>query len=531
MSCAVIHRVAALGALSLMVSIASAAAAASYYVAPGGNDAGPGSEAEPWQTLAHAVGALAPGDTLFLRAGTYAEQLVPTQSGADGQPITIAAYAGEEPVIDGSGISLDTMTGLVDISDLSHVTIQGLHVQHAGPNENAAGILVSGSSDILVQSNHTLDTTSSGVGVWGSDHVVVDNNEIELACNDGSQECISIGQSDTFEIRFNHVHDGGPGNHGGEGIDSKDGSTNGRVYGNHVHDVTRVGIYVDAWDKATGNIDVFANVVHACSSGIDIAAEAGGTLTNVRVFNNNVWGNRNVGVWVAQWGVDGATHAIDGLLIVNNTVGPNGTEGWGGGIYVDNPAATNVTVRNNLVSQNPTWQIGRSSEPAGLSIDHNLIDGFRGDPEETYGTAYVEGDPRFVDAATQDYHLAADSPAIDQGSAEGAPTDDFDGKPRPLLDGYDIGAFEFGEAPTGGAGGTGASGAGGMGAGGGNGASAGAGASAGSGALGPAGAGNAGDEGGCGCRLPVHPSAPGSVLLSLGVLASAICARRRWRPA
>jgi hypothetical protein len=135
-----------------------------------------------------------------------------------------------------------------------------------------------------------------------------------------------------------------------------------------------------------------------------------------------------------------------------------------------------VTVRNDLVSQSPTWQIGRSSEPAGLGIDHNLIDGFRGDPEETYGTAYVEGDPRFVDAAAQHYHLSADSPAIDQGSAEGAPTDDFDGKPRPLLDGYDIGAFEFG------------------------------------------------------CRLPDRRSASGSSALpGLGVLTSAIRARRRQR--
>jgi hypothetical protein len=46
------------------------------------------------------------------------------------------------------------------------------------------------------------------------------------------------------------------------------------------------------------------------------------------------------------------------------------------------------------------------------------------------------------------YHLLTGSPAIDAGSAAGAPSDDFDGRSRPL-DGngdgniaYDIGAFE-----------------------------------------------------------------------------------------
>ncbi|GAG74122.1 unnamed protein product, partial [marine sediment metagenome] len=52
---------------------------------------------------------------------------------------------------------------------------------------------------------------------------------------------------------------------GGEGIDVKDGSSNGKVYKNHVHDINRLGIYVDAWDKHTYNIEVFQNIVHNCS--------------------------------------------------------------------------------------------------------------------------------------------------------------------------------------------------------------------------------------------------------------------------
>jgi hypothetical protein len=39
-----------------------------------------------------------------------------------------------------------------------------------------------------------------------------------------------------------------------------------------------------------------------------------------------------------------------------------------------------------------------------------------------------------------DAHLADDSPAIDAGTTEGAPTDDFDGHPRDALP--DMGAYE-----------------------------------------------------------------------------------------
>ncbi|MHC4091504.1 MAG: choice-of-anchor Q domain-containing protein, partial [Planctomycetota bacterium] len=48
----------------------------------------------------------------------------------------------------------------------------------------------------------------------------------------------------------------------------------------------------------------------------------------------------------------------------------------------------------------------------------------------------------FVDPTGFDFHLAAGSPAVDQGSLEDAPTDDYDGTARPQGSGMDIGAFE-----------------------------------------------------------------------------------------
>ena len=72
-----------------------------YFVATNGNDAHAGSEAQPWRTLAHAVGKLQPGDTLSLRGGTYHEHVATTLVGTAEKPITIRSDPGELAILDG----------------------------------------------------------------------------------------------------------------------------------------------------------------------------------------------------------------------------------------------------------------------------------------------------------------------------------------------------------------------------------------------------------------------------------------------
>jgi len=394
-----------------------------------------------------AANTLAAGDTVYIRAGTYTEQVTPQNSGGAGNTITYAAYPGETATIDGSGVTLpDDLAGLFDISNKNYIRVSGLRVINAGPYNNNAGILVINSGFITVENNSTYNTASSGIGVWGSHNVAVDGNRVEEVGKSGWQECISVAGTDTFEVRGNEVL-----NCHKEGICIKDGSSNGQVYRNHVHHTQRVGIYVDAWDKYTYNIAVFQNVVHDSldNDGFALASEAGGLLENVRVYNNVAYHNRYLGVAISING-DAITHPMNSILVVNNTFYNNGWTTWGGGIAVDNPDAQNVVVRNNIVSQNLYFQIAVAPgvPTQTLAIDHNLIDGYRGTEGETRGSEYVEGDPLFINAAGADYHLRENSPAIDAGSAAGAPSDDFDGRSRPL-DGngdgnaaYDIGSYE-----------------------------------------------------------------------------------------
>ena len=49
--------------------------AATYYTAKNGNDISPGTEAQPFLTISKGVSILKPGDTLYVKDGTYAESL------------------------------------------------------------------------------------------------------------------------------------------------------------------------------------------------------------------------------------------------------------------------------------------------------------------------------------------------------------------------------------------------------------------------------------------------------------------------
>ena len=89
-----------------------------WYVAPAGSDTAPGTIEQPFATLQRAQQAAAPGDTVFLRGGTYAlreSQIAPTRgifaraivldkSGTREQPITYRAYNDEQPIFECSAL-------------------------------------------------------------------------------------------------------------------------------------------------------------------------------------------------------------------------------------------------------------------------------------------------------------------------------------------------------------------------------------------------------------------------------------------
>ncbi|MEK7767217.1 MAG: right-handed parallel beta-helix repeat-containing protein, partial [bacterium] len=310
------------------MSASVAAQGTERWVAPDGDDAGPGTRARPWRTLAKAAGEAGPGTTVYLASGTWRERLIPKRSGTAAAPVVFAAAPGATPVLDGQNAGLaEDMAGVVHLEGLSWIEVRGLTVQNAGPGEVAAGILGKRCEHIVIRGCRTEGTASSGIGVWFSKSVLVEGNDVADACRNGSQECISVAGCDGFEIAGNTVHDCAGGDRGGEGIDAKHGS-HGRVHGNVVHHIRRLGIYVDAWDVEMRDIEVWGNLVHDTkSNGYALAAENNGALVGIRFHDNVAYRNAHVGLTLADWGEKTPHHGLKDIVVERNTFIENGTSG------------------------------------------------------------------------------------------------------------------------------------------------------------------------------------------------------------
>ncbi|MBI5639145.1 MAG: right-handed parallel beta-helix repeat-containing protein, partial [Nitrospirae bacterium] len=321
-----------------------------FFVAKNGSDSNAGTESEPWLTIQKAADTVVAGNAVYIRTGTYHERVIPQNSGSSGSQIVYAAYPGDTVTIDGTGISVPEDEGLFYIHGKSRITVSGLRVV----NSAQAGIYADAfSGNIAIQGNYTNNTGSSGIGIWNSSNIIIDGNEVESSCSNGWQENITVAGTSFFEVRNNHVHNELTG-YGKEGICIKDGSANGKVYGNHVHHTWKVGIYIDAWDKHTHDIDVFQNIVNdSRNDGFTVASEMGGLLENIKFFNNIAYNNSFLGINISLNGdVSVQSHPMRNIEVINNTFYNNGLSGWGGGMAVGNPDVQGIIFRNNICSQN-----------------------------------------------------------------------------------------------------------------------------------------------------------------------------------
>lgn len=148
------------------LALSSAASAATYYVAPTGDDAAAGSQRAPWKSFAKAQSVAAPGDTVYFRGGRYAytdattpcasrtssvDGVSVSKSGREGAPIRYFAYEGETPVFDFSGMKNDCR-------------IRGFHV-------SASWIHLRGLEEMGVPQNNNLNHESWGVWITGSHNI------------------------------------------------------------------------------------------------------------------------------------------------------------------------------------------------------------------------------------------------------------------------------------------------------------------------------------------------------------------------
>jgi hypothetical protein len=105
-------------------------------VAPGGSSGNDGSVDRPWDlatALRGGSGRVEPGDTIWVRGGTYRGSFTSTVSGTAGSPVVIRGYPGERAILDGGGQGLNTTLGVSG----DWTVIWGLELTNSDPNRTA----------------------------------------------------------------------------------------------------------------------------------------------------------------------------------------------------------------------------------------------------------------------------------------------------------------------------------------------------------------------------------------------------------
>jgi uncharacterized protein YraI len=103
--------------LGKLLSRQTSGALGGYYVATNGSSTASGDMAHPWDIATGLAGGypankVQPGDTVWIRGGTYSGTYTITISGTNGNPIKFRAYPGERATIDVGQVTQNTAYGL-----------------------------------------------------------------------------------------------------------------------------------------------------------------------------------------------------------------------------------------------------------------------------------------------------------------------------------------------------------------------------------------------------------------------------------
>ncbi|MCK5921798.1 MAG: DUF1565 domain-containing protein, partial [Methylococcales bacterium] len=197
-----------------------------YYVATTGNDANPGTLAQPWATVQHAATTAVAGDTVLVRGGSYGERVTIANSGTAGNIITFKNYPDETPILDGTSVTVPgSDNGLFLIDSKNYIRIEGVELRnYTTSNEDRVpvGIFVVGSAhhiDLIdnllhhIETNGRSDGNAHGIAVYGSDpsnsihDIMIDGNELRDMKLGNSEAMVLNGNVEQFTVQNNSVHD------------------------------------------------------------------------------------------------------------------------------------------------------------------------------------------------------------------------------------------------------------------------------------------------------------------------------------
>jgi hypothetical protein len=427
------------GILAFLILGAAPAAAAEWFVAPGGT--GPGSRSAPFGRIQIALDRVRPGDTIIILPGTYTESLRTARNGTAGSPIRLRAEGGPGSVV-------VTAPGMVLRIDHAHYLVEGLVID--GQYGPADAVRVSTGGHYFVLRDSEVRRSSRDCVDMGGPHGVVIERSLIHHCLNAAR-----GRTDAHGIVAGPVR----------GLTIRD---------TEIHTFSGDAIQLDpgraapGWDEVTiegcrlwlqplpGAANGFAAGTVPGENAVDTKTYADGSRGRMVIRDTKVWGFRggliaNMSAFNLKEQVD---VIVDGVSVHDSEIA----------FRLRGPAR--VAVRNAVVHDVATafryeediqdlrihnvtigLNVARSFQSAdarNASLEvRNLLVLADHLPVEAAGPGNLAvAADAFVGAAGGDYRLSPGSPAENAGMTIEGVDRDRDGVRRPQGRAVDVGAYE-----------------------------------------------------------------------------------------
>lgn len=427
----------------------------SIFVSPQGNNTtGNGSKNKPFKTIAKALNTVKAGQTIWIREGTYTENIVFNKSGEEGNHITLRNYPNEVAKIDLTG---KTTEAVIDFNSKSYINVIGLELCNlTQQNDVVYGVLMRGGETNCIIANcniHNITAKSTsngdahGIKIIGltektSENILVQGNHIH-DCVCGTSEALTIESNvKNVDVINNKIHDNGNigidviGNFGENSNAALDFAQNiyiaeNEVYNCHSNNADCAGLYVDG----ASNVIFARNKSYNNQVGLEIGAEEVANKEEYYPHNNLIINNliyNNTVRQVALGGYSDEAGKTYNTFLWNNTIiHPESS--------TDVALAINVgegfSIVNNIIIDLGTWNFLISGDYDNNYVKNylfynNLLYHANGEEignyiniaDTTYNTTTFQ-DADFTEnnivtsnyGLNADYTLQEDSPAIEAG--------------------------------------------------------------------------------------------------------------------
>lgn len=321
------------------------------YVAANGSDNGAGTMESPYGTLQKALDSVSPGQTIYLREGTYTGSNKLTVSGSESAGyVVISSYPGEKAVLT---LESGKSGAVIDTNGKQYVKIQNLDIGMLEGAEVYGVLMNGGEQHIYIEHNniHDIVTTKPkkdgeanavlclGEGAAAESaisNIYIEKNNVYNNVNGWSENISIAGNCENIFVNGNVIW-----NCTNIGIDfygnagycknpELDQPRFCRAENNKVSNCVCsyaecAGIYVDGGH----DIELVGNESYGNQYGIEVGSEeppktAAGVVRNILIEGNNIYGNSFCGVKIGGYTKGSDTGVVTSVVITKNTLTDNG---------------------------------------------------------------------------------------------------------------------------------------------------------------------------------------------------------------